>query len=168
MKLSVCKKWVHPICVMFTSELTVNNDMRACNLEALDPDRKILVCMVCRDRVGSSVQCSEPDCLVSAHACCALKSDFQMTVRLANSRNGDDCNLQCNIYCFLHFNKYINDDTLISCRDRNYLEYLEGRKATENKRGEVGEVKEIVRASPLSQVFAEVCISYIADFNGAY
>ena len=39
MKQGVCARWVHPICVMFTNELTVDNDMRACNLDKLDPER---------------------------------------------------------------------------------------------------------------------------------
>ena len=96
MKRSTCGQWVHPICVSFTNELTVNNEMRACNLNDLNPDRQTLVCMICKDKTGTSscVQCHESGCLVSAHPSCAFISDFQMTLHEAPQYNHIEENQQ--------------------------------------------------------------------------
>ena len=183
MKLSVCHRWVHPICVMFTCELTVDDNMRACNLDALNPERETLVCMVCRNKSGSSIQCSAPGCLVSAHAYCAFATDFQMTLHeapvQAQRTNSDDVNpgtdggdymtLQYKMYCVLHFNQYAHDHTLISCRDRYYLEHLERQRQKSKETAATaaasnnddnhnnGNVRNIIeKASPQSQLLAEV------------
>ena len=164
MKQGVCARWVHPICVMFTNELTVDNDMRACNLDKLDPERQDLVCMVCKDKTGSSVQCSEPGCLVASHAYCAFKSDFQMTLHESTCTNIEGfALLQCKIYCFLHFNRYANDNTLISCRDRHYLEHLERLRVNQKNNDKKAQqmVTECTESSPVSQIFAEVWDAYI-------
>lgn len=77
---SECGQWVHPVCVLFTGELTVGErSMRANNLSSLKRERQNIVCFVCRGRGG--VQCAHELCLCAFHPYCALTSRVQMVIR---------------------------------------------------------------------------------------
>jgi hypothetical protein len=74
--------WTHPICVLFTPELTVDDkSLRANNLNDLDPDRAKLSCLICRRQGGSCVQCCFSSCLVAIHPYCAFRASKQLLIR---------------------------------------------------------------------------------------
>lgn len=78
--------WVHPICVLFTPELTVDDDsLRANNLNKLDPDRAGLCCLICRRTGGSCVQCCHASCLATIHPYCAFRASKQLLIRNSSS-----------------------------------------------------------------------------------
>ena len=80
MRRSECGRWVHPVCVLFTGELTVGEQsMRANNLSSLNRERMNLVCFICRKRGG--VQCAYQSCLCAYHPSCAFSSRVQMVIR---------------------------------------------------------------------------------------
>lgn len=111
MKKSVCGKFVHPCCVLFTNELTVDDDMRVNNLDEIDSERVNLMCIICKKSNGYCSQCATDRCVVSVHPRCALTSDFQMTV----SQNHEYGILEYRLYCFTHFSRY-SSENLVSCR----------------------------------------------------
>ena len=130
LRRSTCGHWTHPICVMFTSELTVNDDQRPDNLACIDTERYDLVCTLCRNNEGACVQCSHTSCLAAVHPYCAFKGDFQMTLNESSADDISGCpTLECKVYCFLHFNMY-SVDRLLSCRDRAYLERLKNANSS--------------------------------------
>jgi hypothetical protein len=83
MKRSSCGKWTHPVCVLFTPELTVNEvTHRPDNLPALSVERADLVCQLCHRSGGACVQCCVGDCLAAFHPYCAYVARQQMVVRV--------------------------------------------------------------------------------------
>ena len=103
--------WVHPICVLFTPELTVDaNSLRANNLKALDQDRRGVMCCVCRRFGGSAVQCTYADCMTAAHPYCAFISGKQLVVSSVDSNSAissdsDDKGLNYEFLCPIHQDK---------------------------------------------------------------
>jgi hypothetical protein len=136
--------WVHPICVLFTPELTVDDrSLRANNLDKLDPDRSSLSCLICRRQGGSCVQCCFPSCLVAIHPYCAFRASKQLLIRGSSLINqsersqdssdkaqtppndsfedaededgdGDSDVFSYEYYCDAHINKILNTDEVIS------------------------------------------------------
>ena len=89
MTLSTTDTFVHPICVLFTPELTFCPETsRANNLANLDKDRKYIKCEVCQEIGGAVVQCAETCCLKAAHPYCAYEARRQMVVRVHNAEDG--------------------------------------------------------------------------------
>eukprot|EP01032_Pedospumella_encystans_P017182 gene17182-19590_t len=89
MTLSTTDTFVHPICVLFTPELTFCPETsRANNLTSLDKDRKYIKCEVCQEIGGAVVQCAETCCLKAAHPFCAYEARRQMVVRVHNAEDG--------------------------------------------------------------------------------
>ena len=72
MKRSTSQEWTHPVCVLFTPELTVCLETnRPDNIRSLLPDRKGLTCELCHRSGGACVQCSSKECLRAYHPYCA-------------------------------------------------------------------------------------------------
>jgi hypothetical protein len=83
MKRSSCGRWTHPVCVLFTPELTVNEvTHRPDNISALSVERADLVCQLCHRSGGACVQCCVGDCLAAFHPYCAYVVRQQMVVRV--------------------------------------------------------------------------------------
>jgi hypothetical protein len=114
--------WVHSICVLFTPELTVDSKtLRANNLKDLDPDRRGVMCCVCRRFGGSAVQCSYADCMTACHPYCALISGKQLVVssldsNSTNSADSESSGLNYEFLCPIHQDKlaYLSAD-ILSC-----------------------------------------------------
>ena len=106
-------KWVHPICVLFTSELDLDSDtMRAANLSKLNVERKSLICSICNRSGGACVQCDVKQCLESFHPYCCYNARYQMVIRL--SKSGDNL---YEIYCRKHRNRVRHPHTVTSSRN---------------------------------------------------
>ena len=133
MKRGVFGDWVHPICVLFTPELTVNaSDGRANNLDSLHPERKDLVCALCKEFGGACVQCCNQKCFTAYHPFCAYESWKQMVIRLsgavrsscqqsnrhASSSSGDceDGEVSYELFCDKHKSAAVDDGTITSWR----------------------------------------------------
>ena len=83
MKRSTSQEWTHPVCVLFTPELTVCLETnRPDNIRSLLPDRKGLTCELCHRSGGACVQCSSKECLRAYHPYCAYIARQQMIVRV--------------------------------------------------------------------------------------
>lgn len=109
--------WVHPLCVLYTPELTLNVDhqMRPNDISCLDPDRKSLVCDICHKEGGCNVQCSHDDCFLSFHPYCGFCSKKQMIIRCIDaSDDDDDCQFYYEVYCDKHKKRIRNLENIIS------------------------------------------------------
>jgi hypothetical protein len=97
MRRSVCKqRWFHPVCVLFTPELTLDDSSRRLNnITELCADRADLVCQLCRKNGGACVQCCVGECLAAFHPYCAYTARQQMLVRIDPHRDQSVCELYC-------------------------------------------------------------------------
>jgi hypothetical protein len=95
---SSSSSYTHLMCVLWTPELTVDENMQANNLPAIDPHRASLTCEVCNQR-ESCTQCSFSDCRKAFHAYCCYghKNEYQMLLR-----NPEDADVKYEIYCKEH------------------------------------------------------------------
>lgn len=127
--------WAHPICVLFTNELTLDSDTcRANNIKALHPDRKKLHCAVCKQQGGACVQCHHGSCVTAYHPFCAYSALKQMVVRVGEpgpvttadgsdthgangtTDRGDDSVTSYELYCDKHRRSVVDDGTIASSR----------------------------------------------------
>jgi hypothetical protein len=119
LKRSVCGQWTHPICVLFTVELTVDGAARADNLGDMDPDRRDLKCEICAERGSCCVQCRQPECLKAFHPYCAYDSRTQMLTRdmCYSASEGGERYTSHEIYCKAHRGR-VSQKTgaIMSCR----------------------------------------------------
>lgn len=131
---STSNTWVHPLCVLYTPELTlnVNNFMKPNEISGLDPDRNSLICMICHKKGGSNIQCSHEDCYLSYHPYCGFSSKKQMIIRCIEEGNAkdegeedddekdekedvlEDCKFYYEVYCDKHKKQIPNRETIIS------------------------------------------------------
>lgn len=100
------RRWVHPICVLFTPELTTDpKTMLVTDLSALDPERETLRCIICHRSGGANIQCACGDCITSMHPFCAHKESKQLVIRC------DDENYPIyELYCDKHKKRVIPDN----------------------------------------------------------
>lgn len=90
MRRSTCGQWVHPICVLFTPELIVDDNMRACNLNHLNKIRNDLWCRMCRMQGGAVIQCSHVSCLCAFHPHCAFQSPHSSAMMVTRMSELDE------------------------------------------------------------------------------
>jgi hypothetical protein len=130
LRLSTCGSWTHPVCVLFTSELTVDEtSMRANNLNKLDRERTNLVCLICRKQ-GAAVQCAFASCLCALHPHCALTSSFQMVVRMHEVRE----TVKYEIYCSKHKDNILFDGYTIISHTFDTLEEVAPKQNASKRR----------------------------------
>lgn len=96
MKRGTCGTWTHPVCVLFTPELTICPRVnRPDNLANLSKDRKYLCCEQCRQHGGACVQCAVPECLKAVHPYCAYGARQQMILRIDERTEASSYELFC-------------------------------------------------------------------------
>ena len=119
------QRWVHPLCVLYTPELTLNPDrqMKPNDISILDPDRKELVCEVCHKSGGSNVQCAHDDCYLSFHPYCGFLTHKQMIIRSvvagASSESqadevSEEYQFHYEVYCEKHKRRIRNLENIVS------------------------------------------------------
>jgi hypothetical protein len=82
MKLSTCSRLTHPCCVLYCSELTVDEiSMRPNNLCDMNTDRLQLQCIICKTTGRGVVQCAFGKCRISFHPYCAMRDGRLMLQR---------------------------------------------------------------------------------------
>ena len=86
------KLWAHVSCALWIPEVSIG-----C-VEKMEPITKIscipssrwnLLCVLCKDRVGSCIQCSVKTCKVAYHVTCAFKRGLEMRA-IIEDENADD------------------------------------------------------------------------------
>jgi hypothetical protein len=86
------QKWAHVSCALWIPEVSIG-----C-VEKMEPITKIskipqsrwnLVCVLCKERVGSCIQCSVKTCKVAYHVTCAFKRGLEMRA-IIEDENADD------------------------------------------------------------------------------
>jgi hypothetical protein len=94
MKKSTCGHFIHPMCVLFTPELTLDENGRANNIVKLDKERITLTCSKCNlllpsnnssnnsSRGNANVQCDYGKCFLAFHPYCAYKGIVIFLIRM--------------------------------------------------------------------------------------
>ena len=86
------KLWAHVSCALWIPEVSIG-----C-VEKMEPITKIssipssrwnLLCVLCKDRVGSCIQCSVKTCKVAYHVTCAFKRGLKMRA-IIEDENAED------------------------------------------------------------------------------
>lgn len=99
------QKWAHVSCALWIPEVSIG-----C-VEKMEPITKIssipqsrwnLLCVLCKDRVGSCIQCSVKTCKVAYHVTCAFKRGLEMRA-IIEDENADD-GVKLRSYCQMHSN----------------------------------------------------------------
>ena len=97
------QKWAHVSCALWIPEVSIG-----C-VEKMEPITKIssipqsrwnLLCVLCKDRVGSCIQCSVKTCKVAYHVTCAFKRGLEMRA-IIEDENADD-GVKLRSYCQMH------------------------------------------------------------------
>lgn len=102
-KPTICKKWVHTICALFTPQVVIKNTkttMSPINISKVPKKSYGLHCYLCDENGtekinGASVNCSYPRCKRNLHITCA-----QLAGTLKEKNNGD--RLSFIVYCKDH------------------------------------------------------------------
>lgn len=89
--------WVHCLCANWIPEVYLD-ETGAYNLSRIPPGRYKLRCRLCR-RSGAIVQCSQENCVVSAHPWCAVKESFGFACRVSMNENQE---ITRQIFCQSH------------------------------------------------------------------
>jgi hypothetical protein len=119
--------WVHPLCVLYTPELTldVNRSMLPNDISVLDRDRDGLLCEVCGKRGGSNIQCSYESCLTSYHPYCGFMANKMMIIRCVEEESREsegegeeseerDYLYHYEVYCDKHRHKIPRRESVVS------------------------------------------------------
>lgn len=109
LKQTVCKKWVHVVCALFTDGVTFpdKNRMEPIDISKLTNSKKNKRCTFCYTVQGFCSRCAEPRCKERLHITCAQSQHC-----LKEINDPMDHSLQFLAYCNQH--KPIDDERRLS------------------------------------------------------
>ncbi|XP_059079070.1 PHD finger protein rhinoceros-like [Tigriopus californicus] len=97
------QKWAHVSCALWIPEVSIG-----C-VEKMEPITKIssipasrwnLICVLCKEKVGSCIQCSVKTCKIAYHVTCAFKRGLEMRAIIEDENAEDGVKLRS--YCQKH------------------------------------------------------------------
>ena len=96
------KLWAHVSCALWIPEVSIGCVEKMepiTKISCIPPSRWNLLCVLCKDRVGSCIQCSVKTCKVAYHVTCAFKRGLEMRA-IIEDENADD-GVQLRVILFL-------------------------------------------------------------------
>uniref|UniRef100_A0A3B3TB57 Jade family PHD finger 2 n=1 Tax=Paramormyrops kingsleyae TaxID=1676925 RepID=A0A3B3TB57_9TELE len=81
-------KWVHVSCALWVPEVSIGCPEKMepiTKVSHIPPSRWALSCSLCRQHVGTCIQCSMPSCIVAFHVTCAFDHGLDMRTILAEN-----------------------------------------------------------------------------------
>ncbi|XP_048884289.1 E3 ubiquitin-protein ligase Jade-2-like [Brienomyrus brachyistius] len=81
-------KWVHVSCALWVPEVSIGCPEKMepiTKVSHIPPSRWALSCSLCRQHVGTCIQCSMPSCIVAFHVTCAFDHGLEMHTILAEN-----------------------------------------------------------------------------------
>ena len=97
------KLWAHISCALWIPEVSIGS------VEKMEPITKIscipgsrwnLLCVLCKNHVGSCIQCSVKTCKDAYHVTCAFKHGLEMRVIIEGEKADDDVLLRVSLLLF--------------------------------------------------------------------
>ncbi|XP_018599970.1 protein Jade-1-like [Scleropages formosus] len=81
-------KWVHVSCALWIPEVSIGCPEKMepiTKVSHIPPSRWALSCSLCREHMGTCIQCSMPSCIVAFHVTCAFDHGLEMRTLLAEN-----------------------------------------------------------------------------------
>lgn len=121
--------YFHPVCVLFTPELTVDvRNMQLNNIHSVDPYRNQLICYLCKGKGGACVQCAHKDCVVACHPYCSYCCHRQMVIRYEEKEcefgtcRDESVDMLYEMYCNKHWTMVSGEkENIVSCTLEEYM-----------------------------------------------
>lgn len=83
-KQTTSSKWAHLLCSIWIPEVSIGNPTLMepiTDIEKVPRSRWKLLCYICRQRMGSSIQCSNKNCFVAFHVTCARRAQLYLKMK---------------------------------------------------------------------------------------
>lgn len=83
-KQTTTSKWAHLLCSIWIPEVSLGNPTLMepiTDIEKVPRSRWKLLCYICRQRMGASIQCSNKNCFVAFHVTCARRSQLYLKMK---------------------------------------------------------------------------------------
>ncbi|XP_075786082.1 protein Jade-1 isoform X4 [Pelodiscus sinensis] len=104
-------KWVHVSCALWIPEVSIGSPEKMepiTKVSHIPSSRWALVCSLCNEKIGASIQCSVKNCRTAFHVTCAFDRGLEMKTILAEN---DEVKFKS--YCSKHSStKKLDDDNL--------------------------------------------------------
>ncbi|XP_051955285.1 protein Jade-1-like [Xyrauchen texanus] len=81
-------KWVHVSCALWIPEVSIGCPEKMepiTKVSHIPASRWALSCSLCREHIGTCIQCSMPSCIVAFHVTCAFEHGLEMRTTLAEN-----------------------------------------------------------------------------------
>lgn len=83
-KQTTTSKWAHLLCSIWIPEVTIGNPVLMepiTDIEKVPRSRWKLLCYICRQRMGTPIQCSNKNCFVAFHVTCARRAQLYLKMK---------------------------------------------------------------------------------------
>lgn len=97
------KHWAHVSCALWIPEVSIGCVDRMepiTKISSIPQSRWALICVLCRERVGSCIQCSVKTCKTAYHVTCAFQHGLEMRAIIEEGNAEDGVKLRS--YCQKH------------------------------------------------------------------
>lgn len=98
-------KWAHLFCATWIPEVTIGNPSLMepiTDVEKVPPGRWKLVCYICKQEMGASIQCSDGRCYEAFHLTCARQAGLYLRMKTGGGQNTLMDKSQLRAYCHKH------------------------------------------------------------------
>ncbi|KAJ5263672.1 hypothetical protein N7478_011277 [Penicillium angulare] len=86
-KQTTSSKWAHLLCSIWIPEVSIGNPSLmepVTDVEKVPRSRWKLLCYICKQKMGSSIQCSNKNCFVAFHVSCARRAQLYLKMKIGH------------------------------------------------------------------------------------
>lgn len=86
-KQTTSSKWAHLLCSIWIPEVSIGNPSLmepVTDVEKVPRSRWKLLCYICKQRMGASIQCSNKNCFVAFHPSCARRAQLYLKMKIGH------------------------------------------------------------------------------------
>ncbi|KAJ5934601.1 hypothetical protein N7466_004148 [Penicillium verhagenii] len=86
-KQTTSSKWAHLLCSIWIPEVSIGNPSLMepiTDVEKVPRSRWKLMCYICKQKMGASIQCSNKSCFVAFHVSCARRAQLYLKMKIGH------------------------------------------------------------------------------------
>lgn len=86
-KQTTSSKWAHLLCSIWIPEVSIGNPSLmepVTDVEKVPRSRWKLLCYICKQKMGASIQCSNKNCFVAFHVSCARRAQLYLKMKIGH------------------------------------------------------------------------------------
>ncbi|EPS34206.1 hypothetical protein PDE_09170 [Penicillium oxalicum 114-2] len=86
-KQTTSSKWAHLLCSIWIPEVSIGNPSLmepVTDVEKVPRSRWKLLCYICKQKMGASIQCSNKNCFVAFHVSCARRAQLFLKMKIGH------------------------------------------------------------------------------------